>query len=70
MVGYVFSWNEKRGWGFIRGQDDTDYFAHYKEILGMIGFRKLIPDDEVEFSVIPSGNPKNSAKAVKIRRCQ
>mgnify|MGYP000539473057 FL=1 len=32
MEGTVKWFNSTKGYGFIAGSDDTDYFAHFKEI--------------------------------------
>lgn len=59
---FVFAWEEEvgklkgkvimfmpvRGYGFILGEDEKNYFVHQTEIL-MDGFRFLQPDQQVSF---------------------
>jgi cold shock protein len=53
--GRVKWFNEKKGYGFISGDDGTDVFVHYSAIKGD-GFKTLREGDEVEFEV--SKGPK------------
>jgi CspA family cold shock protein len=53
--GRVKWFNEKKGYGFISGDDGTDVFVHYSAIQGD-GFKTLREGDEVEFEV--SKGPK------------
>ena len=70
MRGIIKWFNEKKGYGFISGDDGTDYFLHISAVVetGLI----IRPNDEVEFDVIKThrgfqaknlqikNNPKNS----------
>jgi CspA family cold shock protein len=47
--------NEKKGYGFISGDDGTDVFVHFSSIK-KDGFKTLYEGDEVEFEV--SQGPK------------
>ena len=50
MRGQVIWFNVKNGYGFIKGQDGTDYFAHYSKIKSEPGeFRTLEKGAVVEF---------------------
>ena len=53
--GRVKWFNEKKGYGFISGDDGTDVFVHYSAIKGD-GFKTLREGDAVEFEV--SKGPK------------
>ena len=55
FTGTVKWFNEAKGFGFIRRDDDTELFVHYTNIVGS-GFRTLKEDDKVEFEV--SEGPK------------
>ena len=48
MKGKVVRFNPKKGFGFIRSDDEQDIFFHYSS-LDMDGFKTVNPDDEVEF---------------------
>ncbi len=48
--GRVKWFNEKKGFGFISGEDGTDVFVHFSAIKGE-GFKVLYEGDEVEFEV-------------------
>jgi len=48
--GRVKWFNEKKGFGFITGEDGTDVFVHFSAIKGD-GFKVLYEGDEVEFEV-------------------
>ncbi len=50
MEGTVKWFNSTKGYGFITGEDGTDYFAHFGEIQ-MDGFKKLEENQTVTFEV-------------------
>tara|TARA_B100000073_G_scaffold320006_1_gene299368 strand:+ start:168 stop:443 length:276 start_codon:yes stop_codon:yes gene_type:complete len=50
MEGTVKWFNSTKGYGFITGEDGTDYFAHFGEI-NMEGFKKLEENQSVTFEV-------------------
>ena len=50
MGGTVKWFNPTKGYGFIAGNDQTDYFAHFGEIQ-MDGFKKLHEEQKVSFEV-------------------
>jgi CspA family cold shock protein len=52
-----------RGWGFIRGDNEQDYFAHHTEIEGS-GFKNLVPGQWVSFEPVATGK---GYKATRIR---
>lgn len=50
MKGTVKWFNTQKGYGFIVGDDGTDYFVHYSNIK-VSEFRHLDAGDHVEFDV-------------------
>jgi len=50
IVGTVKWFNATKGYGFIGREQGEDVFVHFSA-LQMDGFRKLEPDQKVEFSV-------------------
>ena len=50
MKGTVKFFNNKKGWGFITGEDEKDYFFHYSQIQ-MQGRKELFDGDIVYFEV-------------------
>ena len=50
MKGKVVRFNPKKGFGFIRADDDKDIFFHYSSLI-MDGFKTVNVDDEVEFDL-------------------
>jgi len=48
LLGTVLSYNDARGFGWIRGEDDRDYFVRFTHIVGD-GFRTLAVDEHVVF---------------------
>lgn len=53
MRGKVKWFNDKKGYGFITGEDGKDVFVHHSAIQGE-GFRTLAEGQEVEFEVTNS----------------
>ena len=50
MLGKVKWFNEKKGFGFISGEDGNDYFLHFSKI-NTSGFKTVSEGEEVEFDV-------------------
>ena len=50
MKGTVNWFNVRKGFGFIKGEDDKDYFVHYSGI-STEGFKKLRPGQRVSFEI-------------------
>lgn len=63
MKSEVISWNDDRGYGFIRDatgvNQGKDIFVHFSNVLGK-GRRKLWPGAEVEFEVTDSEKGKRA----------
>jgi CspA family cold shock protein len=55
MTGQIKLLTREKGFGFIRGTDNNDYFFHRSGLIG-IEFDTLQEGDEVEFQ--PSKGPK------------
>ena len=51
MIGAVKWFDEKKGYGFIEGQDGHDIFVHFSDIQ-TDGFRKLIEGEAVEYKLL------------------
>lgn len=51
LKGEVVSYGDDRGFGFIRGDDDAEYFVRFNEIQ-MDGYRTLEPGQRVSFTVM------------------
>lgn len=65
MQGTVKFFNKARGWGFIKADDDKEYFVHYSQIQ-MDGFKTLDADDIVSFEVCePDENSRIHAVTVQ-----
>lgn len=63
MTGKCKWFDEKKGFGFITGDDGTDVFVHYSDIIGM-GFRKLTIAEPVEYDIVECDK---GVKAVNVR---
>ncbi len=50
MNGTVKWFNAEKGFGFITGEDNNDYFAHFSEIQ-IDGYKSLNENEEVTFEV-------------------
>ena len=64
MNGNVLRFDNQRGWGFIRGSDNKDYFVHYSNI-DNDGKRNLSEDDIVSFEIGNETNGREQALHVK-----
>lgn len=50
MVGKVKFFNNEKGWGYLTGEDDKEYFVHFSEIKAE-GYKSLETEQEVEFDI-------------------
>lgn len=64
--GTVKWFNPRRGYGFVTGDDETDYFVHYSNI-EMDGFRTLKEGQPVSFEIGEDSKRRNIAVQVKIK---
>ncbi|MBS3740587.1 MAG: cold shock domain-containing protein [Candidatus Cloacimonetes bacterium] len=48
MKGSVKWFSKNKGYGFIVGEDEKEYFVHWKSVTGD-GFKTLVQNEEVEF---------------------
>ena len=65
MRGSVKWFNNRRGFGFITGEDGNEYFVHHTGIIAEEGvFRKLKDGQAVEFSLEES---EKGPRAVNVR---
>jgi len=63
--GAVKSFNEAKGFGFIREDSGEEVFVHFSAILGE-GFRSLQEGERVEFDVVMGPKGKQAANVVRI----
>ncbi len=64
MKGTVRRYITEKGYGFIMGEDDHEYFVH-QSFIDMQGFRKLVANQEVEFQSV-EGKSGKEAHQVKV----
>lgn len=50
MNGTVKFFNAEKGFGFIKGEDNNEYFAHFSQIQSD-GYRQLDENEKVTFDV-------------------
>ena len=62
MKGKVKFYNQRKAFGFITGEDDTDIFVHKSDIPEGI---TLEEDDEVEFEITETDRGK---KAINVKK--
>ncbi|OPX25678.1 MAG: cold-shock protein [Candidatus Cloacimonas sp. 4484_143] len=64
MEGTVKWFNEKKGFGFLSGEDGNDYFVHHSNIIGD-GFRTLAENSKVTFEIEETDK---GPRAIKVAR--
>ena len=64
-TGKIKWFNEKKGFGFITGDDGKDIFVHYSAIEGD-GFKILVKDERVEYELKDGPKGPQAAKVRKI----
>lgn len=64
--GKVKWFNNKKGHGFITGQDGKDVFVHYSALSGE-GYKTLYPGQTVEYDVVESSYGVQSKDVVVIK---
>jgi len=63
--GTVKWFNESKGFGFITGEDGSDFFVHYSSIQGN-GFKSLAEGDSVSFETEKGPKGPRSINVVKL----
>ncbi len=66
MEGKVKWFRADRGFGFIAGEDEQDYFVHYSAIQGS-GFRNLSEGQPVEFDTETSERGPQAVNVLAIK---
>ena len=64
--GTVRWFNNQKGYGFIKDENDNDIFVHFTGV-NMEGFKTLSEGEEVEFDVVES---EKGPQAVNVTRIQ
>ena len=64
-TGTVKWFNSTKGFGFITGEDGTDYFVHHSDIDAQ-GFRTLEEGDAVEFEESEGAKGPKAANVRKV----
>lgn len=66
MRGTVKFFDVTKGWGFITGEDNKDYFVHYSAIQGDSDeiMKTLMDGEKVEFEVIDGRKGKQASNVV------
>lgn len=63
VSGKVRWFNNDKGYGFILGEDGTEYFVHFKQIIAE-GYKALDADQDVEFE---NGKSEKGPVALNVR---
>lgn len=64
LKGKVKWFNGQKGYGFITGEDNNDYFLHFSEIQ-MEGYKVLNEGDAVEFN---TEQTEKGVKAIQVKK--
>lgn len=67
MKGIVKWFDDKRGYGFITGEDGVDTYVHYTAVLSD-GYRTLKHNWHVEYDVVKGDDGRLEARNVRTRR--
>ena len=67
MKGIVKWFDDKRGYGFITGEDGVDTYVHYTAVLSD-GYRTLKHNWHVEYDVVKGDDGRPEARNVRTRR--
>mgnify|MGYP006304804477 CR=1 FL=1 len=57
MEGFVKWYNRKKGFGFIKGEDNEDYFVHYTQLAEKVFLRE---NDKVTFEAVDTEKGKQA----------
>lgn len=63
MQGRVKWFDDKRGYGFITGDDGRDTYVHFSQIQSD-GFRSLKHNQQVEYDIVTTDDGKEEARNV------
>lgn len=66
LVGTVKWFNATKGYGFIGREEGEDVFVHFSA-LQVVGYRKLEPDQKVEFSIEEGPKGSQAANVVPVQ---
>ena len=66
LIGTVKWFNATKGYGFIGREQGEDVFVHFSS-LQMDGYRKLEPDQKVEFSIEEGPKGLQAANVVLVQ---
>ena len=58
--------SDTKGFGFVRGDDGTDYFVHYTKIEGA-GHRSLAVEQRVEFTPIETARGPQAIDVANVK---
>ncbi|MBQ2364655.1 MAG: cold shock domain-containing protein [Alistipes sp.] len=67
MQGRVKWFDNKRGYGFILGEDGTEVYVHYTALVGE-GFRALKHNWRVSYDIVETEDGRCEARNVVIQR--
>ena len=65
MKGKVIRFNKRKGFGFIKSDDERDIFFHYSSLV-MEGFKDIAIDSEVEFDLEETDKGLRASNVKKI----
>lgn len=65
MKGTVKWFDNKKGFGFIRGEDGNEYFVHYSGIISNEEYKILNQNEEVEFDLMDT---ERGPQAINVRK--
>ena len=63
-TGSVKWFDEKKGYGFIEGQDGSDIFVHFSDIQEE-GFRKLAEGESVQYELLDGQKGPRAANVIR-----
>jgi CspA family cold shock protein len=66
IKGRVKFFDNKKGFGFIKGEDEVDYFVHFSEIKSDEKRKSLLEDQEVSFEAVDFGRGPTAINVIKI----
>lgn len=67
QTGTVKFFHDRKGWGFIESESETDIFVHYADIVGD-GHRTLVQGDSVQFDLIDGPKGSKAANVVRLEK--